>query len=35
MFADKAHAYAAEVLEKDGVELRLGIGRRPRSARAT
>jgi NADH dehydrogenase len=25
MFADKGHAYAAEVLEKDGVELRLGV----------
>ena len=28
MFADKAHAYTAGVLEKDGVDLRLGIGRR-------
>ena len=27
MFADKAHAYSAGVLEKDGVDLRLGIGR--------
>ena len=35
MFADKAHAYSPRVLEKDGVELRLGTGRRPRSARAT
>ncbi len=35
MFADKAHAYSARILEKDGVELRMGIGRRPRSARAT
>ena len=26
MFADKAHAYSAEVLEKDGVELRMGTG---------
>ena len=26
MFADKGHAYAAEVLEKDGVELLLGTG---------
>ena len=26
MFADKAHAYSAGVLEKDGVELRLGTG---------
>ena len=26
MFADKGHAYAARVLEKDGVELRLGTG---------
>jgi len=26
MFADKAHAYAARVLEKDGVDLRLGVG---------
>jgi NADH:ubiquinone reductase (H+-translocating) len=26
MFADKGHAYAANVLEKDGVELRMGIG---------
>ncbi len=28
MFADKAHPYTARVLEKDGVDLRLGIGRR-------
>ncbi len=26
MFADKGHAYAARVLEKDGVELRMGTG---------
>jgi NADH dehydrogenase len=26
MFFDKGHAYAARVLEKDGVELRLGVG---------
>ena len=26
MFADKGHAYAARVLEKDGVELLLGTG---------
>jgi len=26
MFADKGHAYAARVLEKDGVELLLGVG---------
>ncbi len=26
MFADKGHAYAARILEKDGVDLRLGIG---------
>ena len=26
MFFDKGHAYAARILEKDGVELRLGIG---------
>ena len=26
MFADKAHAYTAGVLEKDGVDLRLGTG---------
>ncbi len=26
MFADKAHTYSAEVLRKDGVELRMGIG---------
>jgi NADH dehydrogenase len=26
MFADKAHAYAARILEKDGVELRMGTG---------
>jgi NADH:ubiquinone reductase (H+-translocating) len=26
MFADKGHAYAADVLQKDGVELRMGIG---------
>jgi NADH dehydrogenase len=26
MFADKAHSYSAGVLEKDGVDLRLGVG---------
>ncbi len=26
MFFDKGHAYAARILEKDGVELRLGVG---------
>jgi NADH dehydrogenase len=26
MFADKAHAYSARILEKDGVELRMGTG---------
>ena len=26
MFADKGHAYAARILEKDGVELLLGTG---------
>ena len=26
MFADKAHTYTARVLEKDGVDLRLGVG---------
>ena len=26
MFADKAHAYSADVLEKDGVDLRMGTG---------
>ena len=26
MFADKGHAYTARVLEKDGVDLRLGVG---------
>jgi NADH dehydrogenase len=26
MFADKAHAYSARILEKDGVELRMGSG---------
>ena len=26
MFLDKGHAYAARILEKDGVELRLGVG---------
>ena len=37
MFADKGHAYAARVLEKDGVELLLGTGRegdRPRPRHA-
>jgi len=26
MFADKGHAYTARILEKDGVDLRLGVG---------
>jgi NADH dehydrogenase len=26
MFADKAHAYTARILEKDGVDLRVGVG---------
>ena len=35
MFFDKGHAYAARILEKDGVELRMGIAVKPRSAPVT
>ena len=33
MFFDKGHAYAARILEKDGVELRLGDRRQGHRAR--
>ena len=34
-FSEHAHEYAAAVLERDGVEVRLGTGPSRRSARAT